>query len=108
MNRPLQADDLKATFIQVSSDGSVGEGRLYFRRPHQLRLDYENPATLSIVTSKIWVYVDDKIDQFVQAIPVSETPFAPFYQKQSVFALEMLKFLPALSGIASVRLTNYW
>ncbi|MGB1546888.1 MAG: LolA family protein, partial [Candidatus Puniceispirillaceae bacterium] len=68
---------LKATFIQVSSDGSLGEGRVYFRRPHQLRLDYENPATLSIVTSRVWVYVDDKIDKFVQALPVSETPFFP-------------------------------
>ena len=45
---------LKAAFIQVSSDGSLGEGRVYFRRPHQLRLDYENPATLSIVTSRVW------------------------------------------------------
>ena len=96
---------LKASFIQVSSDGSVGEGRLYFRRPHQLRLDYENPATLSIVTSKIWVYVDDKIDQFVQAIPVSETPFAPLLSKTVSFRSQDVKISASLeSGIASVRL----
>lgn len=99
---------LKATFIQVSSDGSVGEGRLYFRRPHQLRLDYENPATLSIVTSKIWVYVDDKIDQFVQAIPVSETPFAPLLSKTVSFRSRDVKISASLeSGIASVRLDKY-
>ena len=61
---------LKATFIQISSDGSLGEGRVYFRRPHQLRLDYENPATLSIVTSRVWVYVDDKIDKFVEDLRI--------------------------------------
>ncbi|MGB0464756.1 MAG: LolA family protein, partial [Candidatus Puniceispirillaceae bacterium] len=31
---------MQADFIQFSSDGSVGEGRIYFRRPHQLRIDY--------------------------------------------------------------------
>ena len=83
----------------------MGEGRLYFRRPHQLRLDYENPATLSIVTSKIWVYVDDKIDQFVQAIPVSETPFAPLLSKTVSFRSQDVKISASLeSGIASVRL----
>ena len=96
---------LKAAFIQVSSDGSVGEGRLYFRRPHQLRLDYENPATLSIVTSRIWVYVDDKIDKFVQAIPVSETPFAPLLSKTVNFRSQDVRISASLeSGIASVRL----
>ena len=80
---------LKAAFIQVSSDGNVGEGRVYFRRPHQLRLDYENPATLSIVTSRVWVYVDDKIDKFVQALPVLETPFAPLLSETVSFRSRM-------------------
>ena len=31
---------LKANFLQISSDGSVGEGILNFRRPTQLRLEY--------------------------------------------------------------------
>ena len=36
---------LKANFLQISSDGSVGEGILYFRRPTQLRLEYTKPET---------------------------------------------------------------
>ena len=73
-----------------------------------MRLDYENPATLSIVTSKIWVYVDDKIDQFVQAIPVSETPFAPLLSKTVSFRSRDVKISASLeSGIASVRLDKY-
>ena len=71
---------LKATFIQISSDGSLGEGRVYFRRPHQLRLDYENPATLSIVTSRVWVYVDDKIDKFVKPSLYHKPHFFHFCQ----------------------------
>ncbi len=96
---------LKAAFIQVSSDGSVGEGRVHFRRPHQLRLDYENPATLSIVTSRTWVYVDDKIDKFVQALPVSETPFAPLLSETVSFRSQDVKTSASLEGgIVSVRM----
>ena len=96
---------LKATFIQVSSDGSLGEGRVYFRRPHQLRLDYENPATLSIVTSRVWVYVDDKIDKFVQALPVSETPFFPLLADTISFRSQDVKTSASLEdGIVSVQL----
>ena len=96
---------LKAAFIQVSSDGSLGEGRVYFRRPHQLRLDYENPATLSIVTSRVWVYVDDKVDKFVQALPVSETPFAPLLSKKVSFRSQDVKTSASLEGgIVTVRM----
>ena len=96
---------LKAKFIQVSSDGSLGEGRVYFRRPHQLRLDYENPATLSIVTSSVWVYVDDKIDKFVQALPVSETPFVPLLSETVSFRSQDVKTSASFEdGIVSVRL----
>ena len=96
---------LKASFIQVSSDGSLGEGRVYFRRPNQLRLDYENPATLSIVTSRVWVYVDDKIDKFVQALPVSETPFSPLLSDTISFRSQDVKTSAGLEdGIVSVRL----
>ena len=96
---------LKAAFIQVSSDGNVGEGRVYFRRPHQLRLDYENPATLSIVTSRVWVYVDDKIDKFVQALPVLETPFAPLLSETVSFRSQDVKTSANFEdGIVSVGL----
>ena len=96
---------LKATFIQVSSDGSLGEGRVYFRRPHQLRLDYENPATLSIVTSRAWVYVDDKIDKFVQALTVSETQFFPLLSDNISFRSQDVKTSASLEdGIVSVQL----
>ena len=79
---------LQADFIQISSDGTVGEGQVYFRRPFQLRLDYTNPETISIVTSRIWVYIDDKLAQTVEAYPVSETPFAPLLAKSVSFRSE--------------------
>ena len=96
---------LQAKFIQISSDGTVGEGQVYFRRPFQLRLDYTNPETLSIVTSRIWVYIDDKLAQTVEAYPVSETPFAPLLEQAVSFRSEQVDTLARLeNGIASVVL----
>jgi len=96
---------LQAKFIQISSDGTIGEGQVYFRRPFQLRLDYTNPDTLSIVTSRIWVYIDDKIAQTVEAYPVSETPFAPLLEQTVSFRSEQVKTSARLeNGIASVQL----
>ena len=96
---------LQAKFIQISSDGTIGEGQVYFRRPFQLRLDYTNPETLSIVTSRIWVYIDDKIAQTVEAYPVSETPFAPLLEQTVSFRSEQVKTSARLeNGIASIQL----
>lgn len=96
---------LEASFIQISSDGTVGEGQVYFRRPFQLRLDYTNPETLSIVTSRVWVYIDDKIAKTIQAYPVSETPFAPLLEKAVSFRAEDVKTTAQLDGgIVSVHL----
>lgn len=96
---------LQAKFIQISSDGTVGEGQVYFRRPFQLRLDYTNPETLSIVTSRIWVYIDDKLAQTVEAYPVSETPFAPLLEQAVSFRSEQVDTSARLeNGIASVVL----
>ena len=80
-----EIETLDAEFIQVSSDGTVGKGKIYLRRPHQLRLDYLDPETLSFVTSKVWLYVDDKLAKTVQVIPIKETPFAPLLAKKVSF-----------------------
>ena len=96
---------MQADFIQISSDGSVGEGRVYFRRPFQLRLDYTNPETLSVVTSRVWVYIDDKIARTVEAYPVSETPFAPLLEDAVSFrSNEVTTTARTQDGIASVQL----
>ena len=96
---------MQADFIQISSDGSVGEGKVYFRRPFQLRLDYTNPETLSIVTSRVWVYIDDKIARTVEAYPVSETPFAPLLEDAVSFRSNEVKTSARTQGgIASVQM----
>jgi len=103
----LEMKTLQADFIQFASDGSVGEGRIYFRRPHQLRIDYLNPETLSFVTSRIWIHVDDKIDRQVTSYPISQSPFYTLLQKDISFTSEELTTNATLKdGVASISMVR--
>ena len=98
---------LKANFLQISSDGSVGEGILYFRRPTQLRLEYTKPETLTLVTSRVWLYVDDKVAKSVQAIPLGQTPLSPLLRKEVSFRSEDFKTSAAVQdGIAIISMVK--
>ena len=96
---------LQAKFLQVSSDGSLGEGMLYFRRPTQLRLEYQNPNSLTLITSRVWLYVDDKIAKSVQAIPLGQTPLSPLLKKTISFrSKEFTTSASARDGIATISI----
>ena len=98
---------LQADFLQISSDGSVGEGILYFRRPTQLRLEYKNPETLTLITSSVWLYVDDKIAKSVQAIPIGQTPLSPLLQEIVSFRSEKFSTSARASdGVALISMTK--
>ena len=98
---------LKANFLQISSDGSVGEGILYFRRPTQLRLEYTKPETLTLVTSRVWLYVDDKVAKSVQAIPLGQTPLSLLLRKEVSFRSEDFKTSAAVQdGIAIISMVK--
>jgi len=98
---------MQADFIQFASDGSVGEGRIYFRRPHQLRIDYLNPETLSFVTSRIWIHVDDKIEKQVTSYPISQSPFYTLLQKDISFTSEEVTTSATIKdGVATVSMAR--
>ena len=98
---------MQADFIQIASDGSVGEGKIYFRRPFQLRIDYLQPASLSFVTSKIWIHVDDKIEKQVTSYPVSQSPFYTLLQEEIILTGEEIVTTAELKdGIAVISLSQ--
>ena len=65
---------LEARFLQVSSNGTYSEGKLYISRPGKLRIDYDPPVPIVITTTGTWlVYYDQELEQFSH-VPVSSTP----------------------------------
>ncbi len=68
---------LQANFTQISSDGSYAVGTLYFRRPFQMRLEYNLEEPYNLITTRKWLIVDEPTNKKASNYPISETPFAP-------------------------------
>ena len=64
----------QADFTQVSSDGSHAKGKFSLRRPFRSRFDFDDPVPITLITTKIWLHVDDAERREVNSYPVSETP----------------------------------
>ena len=65
---------MQARFVQVSSTGDMAEGEFFLSRPGDLRIDYDPPVPVLIVTSGLFlVYVDEELEQSTH-LPISSTP----------------------------------
>ena len=55
-------DTLTATFVQIAPDGAFTTGRLWIQRPGQMRMQYDPPADILLVTTD-WrlVFYDAKV-----------------------------------------------
>lgn len=67
---------MSAHFFQSSSDGSEAEGTLYLSRPGKLRVQYDPPTPILIVSDGTQVhYYDSELGQ-VSTVALSSTPAA--------------------------------
>jgi outer membrane lipoprotein carrier protein len=57
------------TFASGSSEGLKAEGKVYFKRPHQMRWEYRQPEPQLIVTSGQEVYVYEEEANQVMVLP---------------------------------------
>ena len=65
---------LRSRFLQVASNGSYGEGTIYLQRPGQLRIDYDPPSPIRIITDGSYlVYLDRELEQTTH-IGIDDTP----------------------------------
>ena len=65
---------LKAHFLQVNPDGQAVEGTVFLARPGRLRLDYDPPSPILVVTNgNMLVYYDKQLEQ-VSYVDVDSTP----------------------------------
>ncbi|MBN2739785.1 MAG: outer membrane lipoprotein carrier protein LolA [Rhodobacteraceae bacterium] len=70
-------NDLKtasADFTQVNSDGSIGTGKLYLKRPGQARFQYNSDKTLVLATANRVAIFDPKSNQPPEQYPLKKTP----------------------------------
>jgi outer membrane lipoprotein-sorting protein len=61
-------------FMQTASDGSVASGTLYLQRPGKLRIDYDPPSPIVIVSSRGQLLYYDKVLKQTTYVSTSSTP----------------------------------
>ena len=76
---------LEASFIQISSDGDIKRGKIYFNLPGKLRIDYIQPDNLLITSNGFWLTVQNKKLKQTNNIPLERTPLKLFLNKEFNF-----------------------
>ena len=76
---------LEANFIQISSDGDIKRGKIYFNLPGKLRIDYIEPDDLLITSNGFWLTIQNKKLQQTNNLPLERTPLNLFLNKKFNF-----------------------
>ena len=72
---------LEANFIQISSDGDIKRGKIFFNLPGKLRIDYFEPDDLLITSNGFWLTVQNKKLKQTNNLPLEKTPLNLFLNK---------------------------
>ena len=67
---------MRADFTQIASDGSAAEGKIVMRRPSRLKITYDGVPALNLITTPVWLHVDQPDERRVTSYPISETPLS--------------------------------
>ena len=96
---------LQAEFTQISSDGSYAIGKLYFRRPFQMRLEYNVEQPFNLITTRNWLIVDEPQKKRISNYPLSETPLTFLLEEDfSLTADDFLTQSAIQNGLAEITL----
>ena len=76
---------LEASFIQISSDGDIKRGKIFFNLPGKLRIDYIEPDDLLITSNGFWLTIQNKKLQQTNNLPLERTPLNLFLNKKFNF-----------------------
>ncbi len=98
-------DTVQSRFVQVSSDGQVAEGLFYLSRPGDLRIEYDPPLPILMVTSgSFLVYYDTELKQATH-IPIATTPAGILVEEQIRLNDSALRVLGVEENANTVRVT---
>lgn len=101
---------LTARFVQTTTGGEVAEGKLYIRRPGNLRIDYAPPSGLSLYANDTWLVFIDSVLKDVSQVPVGSTPVEFLIRDRISFSEDLtvvgLDRRPGTIGIQLARIDD--
>lgn len=65
---------LAGDFVQTAPSGAVVTGKVYLRRPGQIRFDYDDPSPITVVATGGVVYVENTELETTDSYPLKKTP----------------------------------
>ena len=69
---------MTSRFMQVTDQGHFAQGQFIMHRPGRMRIDYDDPTPVLIVSDGTWVmYKDEELDQ-LSHMPLSQMPASMF------------------------------
>jgi len=100
-------NSLEADFLQVSSDGSIKEGKIFLSLPGKLRISYNKPDNLLITSNGFWLTVQDKKLKQTNNFPLNQTPLNFFLNKELNFDEDKFKIkFEKNSGIIALTFSD--
>lgn len=96
---------IEATFVQMASNGSTAEGRLFIKKPNKIRMEYAEPTNVLIVGNgdKI-VYNDLDLDQ-VTHIDYDDIPASMILSDKIKIDGEKIKIIDFYQDTGSTSIT---
>ena len=96
---------LKATFVQMASNGATAEGRLFIKKPNKIRMEYAEPTNVLIVgNGDIITYQDIDLDQ-VTNIEYSDIPLSMILDNRIKLDGSKLKIIDFYKDSVSTTVT---
>jgi outer membrane lipoprotein-sorting protein len=94
---------LSGDFVQTAPSGAVVTGKVYLRRPGQIRFDYDDPSPITIVATGGIVYVENVELETTDSYPLKKTPLRFLLSKRIEIGDATLKSVER--GLDSVAVT---
>jgi outer membrane lipoprotein-sorting protein len=76
---------VKTRFTQIAPDGQTAKGTIYLSRPGKLRIDFDPPSHVRIVTTRLWLVVYEGKNAEPQNYPLNSTPAGILVRKKIEF-----------------------
>lgn len=96
---------MKARFLQVSSGGDYSEGNLYFAKPGRMRLEYDDPKPILIVSDGTYLTYYDKVLRQISYFDLKSTQAAILLQDHISFSSGDILVTAFERGAGVLRLT---
>ena len=71
-------DKVALLFKQKSFNGTIKKGWMLIKKPYNIRIEYENPHPLIIVSNKDYFILYNAEDNLIMHLPISEGPWTIF------------------------------